>query len=613
MILYRLPVRAYFDALQGNQSMEYIICCSDYIFNNYQKYTYDNYFFYTTGENVELDPTSIAGLFRDAVGDDIIVRNMPVYLNNKGIEGQSISDYAKTIINTMGLTPTYITFPASLTYWPTRLVNVNDGKEIVCRGSAGRTISMVGNCLQSYFAEVQNISSFVGGHDVDSVGFNDPQISFSANARFGRFKFVVFPEGIFSGGTINTDALVAAGYRAIVVEYSIAFNASFDKVTRAHLAIHKDKNMDSLSLIQTYFAAVTSADGPATQVTDGDNPYGSTGVSMTGGGNGHYGDIDDVDGADIPGLPSITAADLGFITMYNPTRAQLLALSNFMWSGLFDLDTYKKLFSDPMESIIGLSIVPVAPTIGGSKNVMFGSIDSGVSMSYLSTQYVQFSCGSVTIEDYIGSFLDYSPYTKISIYLPYIGIHELSPDDIMNSTITVTYNIDVLSGACGAFISSSSKGVLYSYNGSCISNIPLTSINFSSAIQNAVSAVCSGAAIVAGVASGNAPITAMGATSMLGSAANTALNSKPSVQRSGSLGGSAGVLSVQKPYLIIERPNLSVPANVQKFVGQTSNITSYLGSLKGFTMIEYVHIEGVPATDEEIKEIEALLKEGVYL
>ena len=612
MILYRIPVRTYFNALAGNQAMEYIICCSDYIFNHYQSYTYDNYFFYTTGDT-EIDPSSVPALLSNAAGDDIIIRNMPVYLNNKGIEGQTISDFAKTIINTMGLTPTYITFPYSATYQPYKMVNVNDGKEIVCYESGGRTISMVGNCLQSYFEEVQNISSFVGGHDVDSVGFNDPQISFSANSRFGRFKFVVFPEGIFKNGTINTDAFVAAGNRGIVVEYTIAFNASFDRVTRVNLAIHKDKNLNSLSLIKTYFASVTSADGPATQTTDADNPYGSTGISYTGGGNGHYGDPDSVDGADIPGLPSITAADLGFITMYNPSRAQLIALSNFMWSGLFDLDTYKKLFSDPMESIIGLSIVPVAPTIGGSKNVMFGSIDSGVSMSYLSTQYVQFNCGSVTIDDYVGSFLDYSPYTKISIYLPYIGIHDLSPDDIMNDTINVTYNIDVLSGACGAFISSSKKGVLYSYNGSCISNIPLTSINFSSAIQNAISAVCSGAATIAGIATGAAPLTAAGVGGLVNSAANTALNSKPSIQRSGSLGGSAGILSVQKPYVIIERPNLSVPANVQKYVGQTSNITATLGTLSGFTMVEYVHIEGVPATDEEIKEIEQLLKEGVYL
>lgn len=346
---------------------------------------------------------------------------------------------------------------------------------------------------------------------------------------------------------------------------------------------------------------------------DSDNPYGVGGQSSVGGGDGKYGSIDDVDGADIPSLPDTSATDLGFITMYNPTAAQLKNLSSFMWSGVFDLDTYKKLFSDPMESIIGLAIVPVSPNVSGNKNVMFGSIDSGVSMPVISSQYVQLNCGSVSIEKYVGSFLDYSPYTKISLYLPYIGIHDLSPDDIMDDTIQVVYNIDVLSGACGAFVKSAKKGVLYSYNGSCISNIPLTSINFSSAIQNAVSAVCSGAGIIAGVATGAAPITAMGAIGLANSAANTALNSKPTVQRSGSLGGSAGIMSIQKPYIIIERPAVSVPSFINRYVGNTSNITMSLNDCHGFTMVEFVHLHDIPATDEEIQEIEALLKEGVIL
>ena len=42
-------------------------------------------------------------------------------------------------------------------------------------------------------------------------------------------------------------------------------------------------------------------------------------------------------------------------------------------------------------------------------------------------------------------------------------------------------------------------------------------------------------------------------------------------------------------------------------------MTYTLGSIEGFTMCEYVHIEGCPGTSEEIKEIETLLKEGVYL
>lgn len=353
--------------------------------------------------------------------------------------------------------------------------------------------------------------------------------------------------------------------------------------------------------------------GANTYTLDEENPYGIIGSSTTGGGDGKYGDPDSIVPTEFPALPTVSAADVGFCTIYNPSKSQLRELSGFMWSELFDLNSYKKLFADPMESIIGLAIVPVTPSQGGIKNVQFGTIDSGISMPYLSTQYVKKNCGSVSIDKYIGSFLDGAPYTKVSIFLPFIGIHELSADDVVGRSIEVEYNIDVLSGACSAFIYVSGRGVLYQYNGSCISNIPLTSINFSSAIQNAVSAVCSGAAIIAGMASGAAPLTAGGAMGLLNSAANTAINSKPSIQRSGSLGGSAGIMSTMTPYVIIERPDMSVPYNVQHYVGQVSNITMKLDSLSGFTMVDSIHLDNISATTEEINEIEALLKGGIIL
>ena len=299
--------------------------------------------------------------------------------------------------------------------------------------------------------------------------------------------------------------------------------------------------------------------------------------------------------------------------MYNPTVQELQALSAFMWSSAFDLDTYKKLFSDPMESIIGLAIVPVAPDTGAYQNVKFGTITSDVAMNVISNQYKKVNCGSVDIQKYVGCFMDYSPYTKISIYLPYIGIRDLSPDDLMGGSINVTYIVDVLTGSCACFISHSVKGVLYAYNSSCITNVPLTAQNFSGAIQNAVSAVISGVGVIAGAATGAAPITAMGAMGLLNSAANTAMNSKPHIQRSGNLGGSAGIMSVQKPFIIIERPNLSVPSNVQHYVGQTSNLTRNLGNCSGFTMVEYIHLHDIPATSEELSEVETLLKQGVIL
>lgn len=433
-----------------------------------------------------------------------------------------------------------------------------------------------------------------------------------------RIQFYILPEDFIIGNTFN-DAYSSTGAHGYDYMYTLRVDVRGQPDGTVEGANHFNVSavrLYSNKTVQYYgmynvFRDMPSIAGSGAVEYDEDNPYGEEGTSGVGGGDGAFIDPDATDGADIPDLPTISAADLGFITMYNPDAAQLKSLSDFMWSGAFDLVTYKKLFSDPMQSIIGLAIVPVQPSVGGSKTVKFGTIDSGITMNYLSTNYVQMDCGSVSIDKYVGCFMDNDPYTKISIYLPFIGIRQLSADDCMGRSLHVVYNIDVLTGACACFIEVSGKGVLYSYNGSCITNVPLTAVNFSGAIQNAVSAIGSAIGIAAGMATGAAPVTAMSIAGLATSAANTAVNSKPTVQRSGNLGGSAGIMSIMTPYVIIERPRMSVPNKVEKYVGQTSNITMYLGDCSGFTMCDYVHLDNLNATSEEIVEIESMLRSGV--
>ena len=332
-----------------------------------------------------------------------------------------------------------------------------------------------------------------------------------------------------------------------------------------------------------------------------------------GGGNGDRElDPDEIEKAEIPDLPTLSATDTGLITVYTATGAQLGALANYLWANWWDIDTnFKKLFSDPMNCLIGLSIVPVTPTAGGAENVKFGNITTNIALNKVTSQYVEVDCGSINIKEWIGSFLDYSPYVNISLYLPYCGYHELSPDDVMNDTIHVVYHVDVLSGGCCAMVETAQKGLLYMFNGSCIANVPITAINYSGAIQNAVSAVGAGLSMAAGIATGAAPLTAMGAASMLSSAANTAVNSKPSIQRSGAMGGAAGLMSYQKPLLVITRPRMSVPDKLNKFAGLTCNVTMNLSQVKGFTQIELIHLTSIAATDAEKDELTRILKEGV--
>ena len=346
---------------------------------------------------------------------------------------------------------------------------------------------------------------------------------------------------------------------------------------------------------------------------DSDNPYAYQEASF-GGGDGSMlmFDPDGVDPAEVPSLPTISATNIGFMSVYNPTGTQLRSLSAFLWSNAFDIDSFKKLFSDPMQCIIGLGIVPVRPTIGGTKNVTFGDIDSGVSMSYIASEFVEKDMGSVTIDKLYGSFMDYNQ-TSIQIYLPYIGFRQLQPDDIIGGSIGVVYHINVIDGGCTAYIRHSSRGVLYQYSGSCIANIPLSAINYSGAIQNAVTAAINGGAVIAGIATGAAPVSAMGAAGLVSNAANLAINSKPQVQRSGSVSGSAGLMGIQRPYIIIERANISVPADMEKFVGNTTNVTMTLSQCSGFTIVDHIHLDNIPCTESERDELADILHKGVIL
>lgn len=349
---------------------------------------------------------------------------------------------------------------------------------------------------------------------------------------------------------------------------------------------------------------------------DVSNPYGEDGTSTTGGGDGTLGPggLDDIDPTDVPELPSLSAAATGFITMYNPSSANLSALGTFLWSGMFDLDTYKKLFADPMEGIIGLGIVPVLPNSAGAKNIMFGNVDSGINCSYLASQYASKDCGSVELKKYVGSFLDNSPFVKVSLFLPYIGFVNLGTDDLIGGSINVKYNVDVLSGDCVAFIKHSEKGVLYAYNGNCLTNVPVSGQNYANALRNYYESVAGVIPATTNGATGG-PVGAVGGAlaGTLSAASNIILNSKPTFQRSGNIGGSAGIMGVQKPFVIIERPNISVPNNIQHYVGQTSNITMSLSGCKGMTVVEHVHLNGINATSEELREIETILKGGVIL
>ena len=346
---------------------------------------------------------------------------------------------------------------------------------------------------------------------------------------------------------------------------------------------------------------VSSAPDPQPEPAIDADPYFPGGTTNTGGGTGDFDNTSDAVG--FPSLPSLSAADTGFITLYNPTIPQLKNLCNYMWSDLFDLATFRKLFADPMDAILGLSLVPVAVPNSGTKEISVGNIPTGISMSVASTQFVEVDCGSLNVNEHWGSYLDYDPFTKAEIYLPYIGTRPISVDDIMGKTVSVVYHVDILSGACCAYIKCGGS-VLYSYIGQCASSIPISGNDWTSVINGVLSIAGS---IGSMVASGGAT-----APMAIENIASTAVNSfKTSVEKSGAMSGAGGMLAIQRPYLILTRPRQALPSFQYKYTGYPSFITTNLSDLSGYTEIDSIHLENIDATENELNEIESLLKGGV--
>ena len=308
----------------------------------------------------------------------------------------------------------------------------------------------------------------------------------------------------------------------------------------------------------------------------------------------------------VPAVVPPSGSASALYAIYNPTLAQINAFGAWLWSDNF-VDQIKKLFNDPMQAIIGLHKVYATPATSGSQTIKVGYLDSGVSANVVSNQYTTVDCGTVTLSEYFHNVFDYSPYTQINLYLPFIGIVSLDNADVMRSSIHIVYHVDVLSGACLAEVKvtrDGAGGTLYQYTGNASVTLPISSGSY----MGIVSSIASIAGGIAGtIASGGAALP------MIASAAGSALNARAKVEHSGGFSGNAGAMGGKIPYLIISRPQVALASNFQKYIGFPANYTTKLSNCAGYVKVLECHIENVNATNSELTEIDSLLKGGIIV
>ena len=304
-------------------------------------------------------------------------------------------------------------------------------------------------------------------------------------------------------------------------------------------------------------------------------------------------------------IPS-TEVDTGLGAVYVPTISQLRSFSEWLWSPNF-IDQIKKLFSDPMQGIIGLHQVYFTPSHDGNGTIHCGYLDSEVPSDYTTTRYIKVDCGSIDVKEVFGNVFDYDPLTTIECYLPFIGIVPIKVGDVMRSTLSIEYVCDVLTGACLCNIyvnRDDAKCVLYTYGGNCAVNYPLSSGSYMG-IVSALTGV--GISIGGAIATGGASLP----LSIAGGIASM-MNAHTNVKTSGGYSGNTGAMGIKKPYLIIKNTLSAMPDNYNKYIGNPYNNTKKINECKGFTQANVIHLYG-DMLQQEKEEIVNLFNSGVII
>lgn len=309
----------------------------------------------------------------------------------------------------------------------------------------------------------------------------------------------------------------------------------------------------------------------------------------------------------IPHIPPTFIAKRSMFNLYQVNETTVRAITDYLWST--DLtNTLLKLYSDPMDAILGMYVLPVASThLQASTDVVLGNVNLNVKSSLVEVYQETYIAGVIDVTHYNHDVRDYAPYSEYYLYLPYIGIVQLNAEDVVGSKLTIYYDVDLCTGSILARIwveRGQLNACLYQYTGSCIYILPITKLNQQNAITvasnaalNAISGSLTGGVMRAGAQAIEAGISGL----------------QSHVSQGGSIGGNASITASPYPYIIIKHKTPQTPSGSNKYYGKPTLKTITLGKHKGFVRVKDINLSNIDLTKPEIDELETMLKEGVII
>ena len=284
---------------------------------------------------------------------------------------------------------------------------------------------------------------------------------------------------------------------------------------------------------------------------------------------------------------------------YSMTSNRLQSLGSFLFSSDF-IDNILLVNNNPIENILSIKAIPFSIS-GVDTSIKLGNVDTNIVGAKCGESY-KINIGSFIVNGKYNSYLDYSPFTTVEIFLPFIGMQKLDTNVLINRSINILYIVDCITGSLKVQLLYNKKP-LYEFNGTIGVDIPISSTNRA---QVELGYLSSGLGAVGSIASGNV----MGAVY---SGLNMA-QSQYHTTTSGTANPNTSFHSNRKCYLIINRPKADTISSYASTIGNKCCLSLNLRNLSGMTKLnENVQLKNISCTNEEREMLRNILTNGFIL
>ena len=276
------------------------------------------------------------------------------------------------------------------------------------------------------------------------------------------------------------------------------------------------------------------------------------------------------------------------------------------------LNEMKQYFSNPLENVIRAQLTPV--TLGNLDN--WGTLDRIQVGNYmLESQGRRFSSSKMVKKFYTipipwlySDFRNRSPYTNITLYMPFVGMVSLDTAVLYNTnSILIEVFVEPISGSVVYKIYADSPAstevsvLIDTYSGNCNTETPIARVTTVNGIQGTISAALVGASLATN------PVMAL----VSGASLIDAFRQK--TQINGALSSAIGSQLGQNIELTVWSSKTNAePSEVANVIGLPYNSTAELGKLSGYTQTQNVSVSAI-AREPILNEINAFLNGGIYI